>query len=137
MTLSNPAVSLWSGRQHFRDPATERKEHLVSYIQQYGGSSGARGTSRQVGRALANVGDHTSVAIARVEACADIQATKIDTMSAVTQRGLQGAAFISQVEQQLAQVVPMSASRLQAIGDIGTLGLAQVVMDTATKLRGI
>ena len=56
-------------------------------------------------------------------------------MAAVTQRGLQGVAFISQVEGQLGQTVPLAVTRLQAIADIGALGVGQIVMDTANKLR--
>jgi hypothetical protein len=103
----------------------------------YPSAAGGRAVSRQVGRALNRVEGGASIDIARVEARADIQAAQVDAMTAVTQRGLQGVAFISQVEQQLAQVVPLAASRLQAIADIGALGLSQVVMDTANKLRRI
>ena len=95
------------------------------------------GSRGQLTRALGRIEGGKVLAIAKVDAVAQVQAAQIDAITAVTQRGLQGAAFISQVEQQLAQVVPLAASRLQAIGDIGTLALAQVTMDTANKLRGL
>lgn len=107
-------------------------------IQHYDGGIGSnRGVARQVGRTLSRIEGSASIDIARVEARAEIQAAQVDAMTAVTQRALQGAAFISQVEQQLVQTVPLAASRLQAIGDIGTLGLTQIVMDAANKLRRI
>jgi hypothetical protein len=84
---------------------------------------------------MARIDGSASLDIARVEARADIQSAQVEAMAAVTQRGLQGVAFISQVEQQLAQAVPLAASRLQAIADLGALGISQVVMDTANKLR--
>lgn len=108
----------------------------MANIEQYH-TGGSRAVSRQVARSLTRVEGNASLDIARVEARADIQAAQVDAMTAVTQRGLQGAAFISQVEQQLAQTVPLAASRLQAIGDIGALALSQIVMDTANKLRRI
>ena len=107
----------------------------MSSVEKFG--SGVRGVTRRTGNALAQIEGCAHIGVARVEARAEIQAAQIDAVSAVTQRGLQGAAFISQVEQQLALAVPLAASRLQAIGDIGTLGLTQVVMDTANKLRRI
>ena len=84
------------------------------------------GVARQVGRSLA-----------RVNGQADIQAAQVDAVAAVAQRAMQGAAFISQIEQQLGQAVPISVTRLQAIGDITAMSLAQIVVDTANKVRGL
>ena len=106
-------------------------------LEQYGTGALAGGLPRRAGRAVTQVRGVTSVALAQVEAKAEIQAAKVDAVSLVTQRALQGVAFVSQVEQQLAQAVPLAASRLQAIGDIGALGLSQIVMDTANDLRRI
>lgn len=109
----------------------------MSTIEQYRGTPASRSVSRQVGRGLARVGGNASLDIACVQAREDIQNAQVDAMASVTQRGLQGVAFISQVEQQLGQVVPMAASRLQAIADVGALGISQVVMDSVNKLRRI
>lgn len=109
----------------------------MSNIEQYRAGSTTRGISRQVGRSLSQIEGKTSLDIARVEARADIQNAQVEAMAAITQRGLQGVAFLSQVEQQLAQTVPIATSRLQAIGDIGSLAISEVVMDTANKLRRI
>lgn len=108
----------------------------MSNIEQYGYGAG-RVASGRFGRAIGRIEGSTCVTVARVEARGDIQAAQVDVLSAVTQRAPQGAAFISQVEAQLGQAVPMAASRLQAVGDIGALGLSQIVMDTANKLRRI
>lgn len=77
------------------------------------------------------------VAVTRVQAEAAVRAAQVDAVASVTQHGLQATAFFTQVEQQLSQAVPLAASRLQAIGDIGALGLAQVVMDAANDVRRI
>lgn len=109
----------------------------MSNIEQYRGTTASRGISRQIGRGLARIDAHASMDIARVQAREDIQNAQVEAMASVTQRGLQGVAFVAQVEQQLGQSVPMAVSRLQAIADIGALGISQVVMDTANKLRRI
>ena len=110
-----------------------REANPMSNIVQQGAFGG--GPSRSVSRTLSQIQGSTSLAIAQVEARAEVQASQVDAMAAITQRALSGVAFISQVEQQLAQAVPIAASRLQAVADIGTLGLTQVVMDTANQLR--
>jgi hypothetical protein len=109
----------------------------MSNIEQYRGASVSRSFTRQVGRGLARIDGITSLDVARVQSREDIQNAQVEAMASVTQRGLQGVAFISQVEQQLGQTVPMAVGRLQAIADIGALGISQVIMDTANKLRRI
>lgn len=102
-------------------------EHYINY----GGPS----RDRRTAHALDCVNRSTSLAIAHIQAREDIQAAAVEALVSVTQRGLQGVAFISQVEQQLAQVVPVAAPRLQGIADIGALGISQVIMQSANKLR--
>lgn len=103
-------------------------------LERYGASAAV---SRRTSRVLDGIASSTEIAVARVHQREDIQNAQVEAMASVTQRGLQGAAFISQVEQQLAQTVPLATSRLQAIADIGSLGISQIVMDTANKLRRI
>lgn len=91
--------------------------------------------SRPLGRALARIEDDTAIQIARVEARADIDASKVDAVTVVAQRAMQGVAFVSQIEQQLGQAVPIAVTRLQAVGDLATLAMGQVVTDSVTKLR--
>jgi hypothetical protein len=87
------------------------------------------------GRALARIDQGRRVAIAEADAVADIQAVKVDGLAYVGKVALQDTALLSQLEQQLAQLVPMATSRLQAIADITALGMAEVVTDTVRKLR--
>jgi len=91
--------------------------------------------SRQVDRSLARLRAGTVVQVARVDSRATVQAAQVDAVAAVAQRALQNVAFVTQIEQQLGQAVPMAVSRLQAIGDLSTLAMSQVVTDTATQLR--
>jgi len=94
-----------------------------------------RQTSRQVGRELGRLDGTTTLQVARVEAQADVQAAQVNAVAAVAQRAMQGVAFVSQVEQQLGQAVPLSVTRLQAIGDVAALAMTQVVMRTAETPR--
>jgi len=93
------------------------------------------GLSRPTQRYLARVDEQTERTLAVVQAAAEIEAAKADAVGYVAQRGMQGVAFLSQVEQTLAQTVPLAASRLQAIGDLATLGIGQVVTDSVYRLR--
>ena len=89
----------------------------------------------QVGRALARLDGQTCLQVARRHAEADVRAAEVDTVAAVAQRAMQGVAFVSQVEQQLGQAVPLAVTRLQAIGDVAAMSLAQVVVDAANRVR--
>ena len=89
----------------------------MSNIQLYQSGS-SRAVSRQTGRTLARIEGGTSIDIARVEARADVQTAQIDAVAAVAQRAMQGVAFLSQMEGQLGQAVPLAVSRLQAVGAI-------------------
>ncbi|WP_460841119.1 hypothetical protein [Nocardioides marmoraquaticus] len=42
--------------------------------------------------------------------------------------------MVSQLEQQLSQMMPLATSRLQAIGDMHALASAEIVADTARWL---
>jgi hypothetical protein len=75
------------------------------------------------------------MATARIEAAADIQATRTDAIAYVARRGMQNVAMLSQLEQQLATLVPMASGRLAAIGDMAAVAIAEVVTDTARRVR--
>ncbi len=93
------------------------------------------GVARQVGRALSRIDAEASVRVAKVDAQAAVQAAKIDVVLLTTQRAMQGTALVSQLEQQLGQAVPLAVTRLQAISDLATLAMGQIIADTVTKLQ--
>lgn len=107
----------------------------MSNIVQYTSYAPVSRLARAAGRELARIDASTNVKIARVESQADVQAAHVDAVALVAQRAMQSVAFVSQMEQQLGQAVPLAVTRLQAIGDLATLGVGQVVTDTVTKLR--
>jgi len=98
-------------------------------------SRGGTGLSRQTQRSLTRLDEQTEIAVAVVQAEADISASKVDAVGHVAQRAMQDVVFLSQIEQMLGQSVPLSAGRLRAIGDLATLGIGQVVTDSVIQLR--
>jgi hypothetical protein len=77
----------------------------------------------------------TALEVARIEAVAETQSAKVDAVAEVTTRAMTNIALVSQLEQQLVQMVPLSCSRLQALGDIGALATAEVLTDTTRRLK--
>jgi hypothetical protein len=89
--------------------------------------------SRQ-GRELTRLVASTELAIAETAAEAAKGMARLDAVDAVAQRGMQGVALVSQMEQQLAQMVPIATSRLQAIGDMHALSTAQEISSFTRRL---
>jgi hypothetical protein len=121
--------------QHLEIRVQKRSADTMNSIDRYRSTAVGLVQSRQLGRALARIEDNTAVQVAQVDAVADIQAAQVDAVAAVAQRAMQGVAFVSQIEQQLGQAVPIAVTRLQAVGDLATLAMGQVVTDSMTKLR--
>jgi hypothetical protein len=90
--------------------------------------------SRYAGRALARIDSQVDVGLAEIEAKAELQAAQVMAVAYVGRRGLHEIAMISQLEGQLATLVPLATSRLQAIGDLVALGVAEVVADTVRRV---
>ena len=105
----------------------------MSNIVYAGGSGVARWRARN-GRALSRLDDETEIGLAEIEAKAELQAAKIGAVGYVGNRGMHAVALLSQLEQQLATVVPMSTARLQAMGDMAALAMADVVSDTVRQV---
>lgn len=94
-----------------------------------------RTSSLRVGRALARLEGQTILSRAHIEGQADLQIARVEAVAAVGASALQSVALVTQLEQQLAQQMPLAASRLQAIGDMTALAAAEVVADTTRRVR--
>lgn len=101
----------------------------MSTIQPYRPQAGPR-TSRE----LARLAGTTELAIANTNAIAEVEQSKVHALQRITNQAMQGVALVSQTEQQLSQIVPLAASRLQAIGDIHALATADLVAQTPRRL---
>jgi hypothetical protein len=83
---------------------------------------------------IANVEAQKTVTLARVEAQAQVQAAKVHAVGFVGQQGLHAVAMLSQLESQLAQIVPAAVTRLQGVADLSALVIAEIVGESARKL---
>jgi stage V sporulation protein SpoVS len=107
----------------------------MSTIQPYSASSTS--VPRRVARSLAAIHDQGLVKLGEVQQQALVQTAKADAVAYVGRSAMLHVAMLSQAEQELAQLVPLAASRLQGIADTVTLTLAEVVVDTATRMRAL
>ena len=102
----------------------------MSTLQPYSPPGGLSRTSRELSR----LAQSTDLAVARTQAVAEVESSKLDALQQIAGRAMQGVALVSQLEQQLAQVVPIASSRLQAIGDMHALATAEVVAQAPRRL---
>jgi len=91
--------------------------------------------SRITGRALARIDSQSEVGLAEIESQAELQVGRVMAVAYVGKRAMHEVAMLSQLEVQLATLVPMATSRLQAIGDMVALEAADVVSDTVRRVR--
>ena len=91
--------------------------------------------ARVVSRDLARLDGHGRLELARVEQAANLQAARVRAVGYVNRRAMHEVAMLSQLEQQLASLVPMATGRLQAFVDLAALGLAEVVSDTVQRVQ--
>jgi hypothetical protein len=73
--------------------------------------------------------------LARLDQVAELAQGKTDAVAHVGGHAMQRVALLSQLEQQLAQTVPLASTRLQGIADLTTMGVGEVVVDTIARLR--
>lgn len=94
-----------------------------------------RSESRQLSRSMGTLNAQSRMDMARIEAAAEVQATRADAVTYVARRAMQDVAMLSQLEQQLVTLVPMASGRLAAIGDIAAIAISEVVSDTLRRVR--
>jgi hypothetical protein len=90
--------------------------------------------SRIAGRALARIDGQTDVGLAKIQQAAELQVERVQAIGYVGQQGMQVVALASQMEANLAKLVPLATTRLQAIGDIVSLEVADVISHTVRRV---
>lgn len=88
----------------------------------------------RVSRALSRVSSDTTISTAVIQAKAEVEAAKVDGVSAVAAKALQDVALLSQIEQSLAQAVPHASGRLATVADLAAISIAGVVADAARRI---
>jgi|SRR5581483_2938957 len=91
--------------------------------------------AKGVGRELSRLDVQGRLALARIQQEGDLQVERIAAVAYVGRHALHEAAMLSQLEVQLSALVPSATPRLQGIGDITALAMADVVSETIRKVR--
>jgi hypothetical protein len=91
--------------------------------------------TRATSRALARMESRHTLKQAQIQDEAELQVDRVQAVGYVGQQGMQVVALVSQMEGNLATLVPMATSRLQAIGDLVALEVADVVSQTPRRVR--
>ena len=106
----------------------------MKYVMPFDHAGRPARSNRDFARSLNDLDARRQLRVAQIEAAADIQALKVDAVVYVGKRAMHNVAMLSQLEGQLATLVPLATSRLQAIGDMTALAITDVVSDTLRRL---
>lgn len=85
-------------------------------------------------REVARIQSNTELSVVRTAAAAHLETARLDALDHVAGRAMEGVALVSQLEQQLSQVVPIAAGRLQALGDMHALACGQQLSSFTRRL---
>lgn len=106
----------------------------MSEMVPFGGGLAKR-ESRQAGRELARLEGRGRVELARINQQADLQAERIAAVGYVGKRAMHEVTMLSQLEVQLSALVPSAIPRLQGLGDLTALAMADVVSETVRRVK--
>jgi hypothetical protein len=95
----------------------------------------AAADERRVGRELSRLDGRGRFELARIMQEGDLQAERVSAIAYVGKRAMHEVTMLSQLEIQLGAIVPSATPRLQGIGDITALAMADVVSETIRKVR--
>jgi len=107
----------------------------VSELVSFGGSGLTKRDARTVSRELSKLDGRGRMEVARIGQEAGLQAERIAAVGYVGKRALHEVAMLSQLEVQLSCLVPSATPRLQGIGDLTALAMAEVVSETVRKVK--
>jgi hypothetical protein len=106
----------------------------VSDLMRYGGGL-ARRDARAVSRELSRLDARGQVELARINQQADLQAERVAAVGYVGKRAMHEVAMLSSLEVQLCAVVPAATARLQGMGDLAALAMADVMSETVRRVK--
>jgi hypothetical protein len=95
----------------------------------------ARRESRRVSRELARMDGQGQLELARINQQADLQAERVSAVSYVGKRAMHEMTMLTQLEVQLSSLVPSATPRLQGLGDVTALAMADVVTETVRRVK--
>lgn len=106
----------------------------MSEVVPFGGGL-ARRESRAVSRELSRLDGRGRVELARINQQADLQAERLAAVGYVGKRAMHEVTMLSQLEVQLSALVPSAIPRLQGLGDLTALAMADVVSETVRRVK--
>jgi IS30 family transposase len=90
---------------------------------------------RTVSRELDRLEARGQIQTAAIEQQADLQVARVQAIGYVGKHAMHEVALLSQLEHQLAALIPSAAGRLQGLDDIAALAMADVLSDTVRRVR--
>ena len=106
----------------------------MSEMVTFGGGLAKR-SSRAVNRELSRLDAEGRVGMARINQAADLQAERVAAIGYVGKRAMHEVTMLSQLEVQLSALVPSAMPRLQGLGDLSALAMADVVSETVRRVK--
>lgn len=91
--------------------------------------------SRTLSKSLSRLDGQTTMAVARVHAQAEVEASKIGAIATLANVGMQDVAQISLLEANICQALPHATGRVQLIANTATMAIAGVLMGAERSLR--
>jgi hypothetical protein len=91
--------------------------------------------ARNVSRELTKLDNRGRYELARINQEADLQAERVSAIGYVTHRAMIEVALLSQLENQLSELVPSATPRLQGLSDLGALSMAEVLTTTVRRVK--
>lgn len=106
----------------------------MSQLQPYGPGASPAAYSRQ-SRDIARIVNDSELVVIKTAAAAHEADARLDAIDHIASRAMQGVAMVSQLEQQLAQLVPLGTSRMQALSDMHALLSVNEVAEFQRRLK--
>lgn len=106
----------------------------MSEMVPFGGGLAKR-ESRALRRELAHLEGRGRLELARIDQQAELQAERVAAIGYVGKRAMHEVTMLSQLETQLSAMVPSAVPRLQGLGDMTALAMAEVVAETVRRVK--
>ncbi len=94
-----------------------------------------RSDARRVGRGLSRLNAQGHMQMAEIAQVSEVQVEKIAAIAHVARAAQTELTMLTQSEVQLCALVPSAAARIQGIGDIACIAMADVLADVGRRVR--
>jgi len=94
------------------------------------GAAALAASDRRTAKALSNLGRHTIVRLASVEAHGMVQTEKVHEVDRLTREAISGQAMLGQWASTLAKGDPFMADELKFFSDLARIGKGEIIADT-------